>query len=357
MKSRKIVVGMSGGVDSSISVLLLKKQGWDVVGVSLKLAHWKNKSNILGENACCTAESLDIAENVCKKLGVPYYKFDVSKEFKRDVMDYFVSELKHNRTPNPCVICNRYIKFRKLFEWAKKHSIKHVATGHYARIRFNTHTKEYELLRPKDLNKDQTYGLSWLPQKWLKYIVLPLADYTKDEVYQLAKKQGFEIFLKRKQSQDLCFVSGRAYPKYLEEKVGKRPGPIKDEKGNVLGKHDGLHFYTIGQRKGVGLRARYYVKDRDFKTNSLIVTKNKKDINSKELILSPFSFISGKPPRKEKIIQAKPRYCLSPSKATLFPPEDGKIRVVFDVPQPCVAPGQFCVLYDKEVCLGAGVIN
>ncbi len=259
MKKKRIVVGMSGGVDSSITLVLLKKQGFNPVGVSLKLEVWKDKCNVLRENVCCTKESFDIAKKICKKLNVPYYVYDVKKEFKKEVMDYFLSDLKKNRTPNPCVVCNRYLKFKKLFEFAKKKGIKYVATGHYAQVRFNKKTKRYELLKAKDKTKDQSYGLSFLPQKWLKWIILPLGNYTKKKVFKIAKKEGFEFFLKRKQSQDLCFVSKRAIPKYIEKKIGVKPGKIVDTKGNVLGEHKGVHFYTIGQRRRLGLQG-YFVR-------------------------------------------------------------------------------------------------
>lgn len=353
----KIVVGMSGGVDSSISVLLLKKRGWQPVGVSLKLAHWKSKSNILKENVCCTTESLDIAKNVCKKLNVPYYRYDVSKEFKKNVMDYFISELKKTRTPNPCAICNRYLKFKKLFEWAKKHNIKYVATGHYAKTRFNKKTKEYEMLRPKDTKKDQTYGLCLLPQKWLKHIVFPLADYTKDEVYKIAEEEGFKIFLKRKQSQDLCFVSGNALPSYIKDEIGENPGLIKDDTGKILGNHKGLHFYTIGQRRNLGLTKKYYVKEINAKTNTLTVTENPNKICSKKLFLHPFNFMLPKVPNKIIRVLAKTRYQQPLSKAMIYPPKNGKVKVVFNKPQKSVTSGQVCTLYKNNVCLGGGIIN
>jgi len=357
MDSKKIVVGMSGGVDSSMALMLLKKQGWDPIGVSLKLAYWKNKDNVLGANACCTAESLDIAKEVCKKLDVPYHIYDVSKDFKKEVMDYFLSELKNYKTPNPCVICNRDLKFEKLFEWAHKHNIKYVASGHYAKIKFNSKTKKYELLKPKDITKDQTYTLSLIKQKWLKYLVFPLAKYTKKEVYRLAKNNDFEIFLKKKESQDLCFVSSKALPKYLENKIGIREGNFIDDQGKILGKHKGRHFYTIGQRKGLNLGVRYYIKDYDIKKNNLIVTKDPKSIGNKELVVSPYYFISEEVPKKKMKVTAKVRYSQPLAKAILYPPKRGKMKVTFKVLQDYIVPGQFCVFYKGKVCIGAGVIN
>ena len=353
----KIVVGMSGGVDSSMSLVILKKQGWHPVGVSLKLQVWKDKDNVLRENVCCTKESFDIAKEICKKLNVPYFIFDAKEEFEKAVMDYFVSDLKKNRTPNPCVVCNRYLKFKKLFEWGKKHNIKYVATGHYARVRFNTKSKKYGLLKAKDKEKDQSYGLSFLPQKWLKYIKLPLGNYTKKQVYNFAMKKGFELFLKRKQSQDLCFVSKKALPKFIEEKVGKNPGRIIDTEGNVLGEHKGLHFYTIGQKRKLCLPGAYFVKGSNVRKNELVVTKNIREINQKEIILKPFNFISGEKPDKKVKVMAKVGYGLELSKAVIFPPEKGHLRLVFNKPKSFVRAGQFCAFYKRDVCLGSGVIN
>lgn len=356
MESKRIVVGMSGGVDSSVSLLLLKQQGWSPVGVSLKLARWEHQSNTFGENACCTAESLDIARDVCKKLGVEHHIYDVSKDFRKEVMDYFVAELKANRTPNPCIICNRNLKFKKLLEWAQRHGIEHVASGHYARVRFNKRSGRYELLMARDIIKDQSYGLSFLEQGQLKYLVLPLGEHTKDEVYAIAKEQGFDVFLKKKESQDLCFVSKEAYPLYLKEELGENLGKIKDAEGNLLGEHKGLHFYTPGQRKRLGLKDRYYVKGFDRKGNALIVVQKRKDAVQPDILLSKFNLISGKVHKEKLRVQAKVRYLGELSHATLYPPERGRMRIVFDTPQEFVAPGQFCVFYDNDVCLGAGII-
>jgi len=355
--SKKIVVGMSGGVDSSMTLVLLKQQGWEPIGVSLKLAKWNSPKNTCKENACCTEESFRIAKDVCDKLNVPYHIYDVSKEFEHEVMDYFIDELRNYRTPNPCVICNRRLKFKFLFDWAHKHKIQYVATGHYARIEENKNGI-FELKQAKDTMKDQTYGLSMFPQEWLKFVKTPLGDLTKDEVYALAKREGFEIFQKLKQSQDLCFVSSKALDSFIEERLGVKKGNIVDMTGKKLGEHKGLHFYTIGQTKKLYLSGKYYVKKFNPTQNELIVTNKIEEVKSQEEIeLYPYNFTI-EVPEKAIRITAKIRYGeFVKAEGTLYPPKNGKIIVKFDEPKHAVTPGQFCVFYKGDVCLGGGVIN
>jgi tRNA-specific 2-thiouridylase len=292
-------------------------------------------------------------------------------------------------------VCNRQLKFSKLFEFAKKQGIKYVATGHYARLRPagfcgqvrrsigegkpRLPKQKYQLLRPKDKSKDQTYFLSFLPQKWLSRIIFPLGDYTKKEVYQIAKENGLPFFNQKEQSQDFCFVAGKSLPCFLEKKIGQKPGKIIDAKGQVIGKHQGLHFYTIGQRKGLNIPGGpYFVASLDRKRNLLIVARNRKEVAKKEVILGPFNFISGQPPKRKIIVRAKTRYNQPASKAILYPPKKGKppdlfrsggkLKIVFDKAQFAITPGQFSVFYlptkvggtktgQKDICLGAGVIN
>ncbi len=352
---KKIVVGMSGGVDSSMALVLLQKAGWSPIGLSLKYPVWEDCSNLLRENICCSEESFQIAKNVCQKLKVPHHVFDVSSEFKKEVIEYFLSELKENRTPNPCIVCNPNLKFKKLFEWAHHHGIEHVATGHYARIR-RSWKGEWQLLKAKDREKDQTYSLSFLPQEWLSRIVFPLGDHTKQEIYKLAKKQGFEIFLKRKQSQDFCFVAGQSMESFLSKEIGIKEGEIRDEHGKTLGRHRGLHFYTIGQRKGMNLSGGpYFVTGKDTARNVLWVSREEGKLKGKEIFITPYHFISQAPPKKIRV-QAKIRYRQQAASATLYPLEKDILRLVFDRPERAITPGQFAVFYQRNVCLGSGQI-
>lgn len=354
---KKIVVGMSGGVDSSIALYLLKEQGWQPIGVSLRYAVWQDKENQLRENVCCSAESFQIAKAVCKKLHVPHHIIDVEKDFKKKVIDYFIGDLKMNRTPNPCIMCNRHLKFKKLFAAAKSLGANYVATGHYARTHKNAKTGNYELLKARDGKKDQTYSLCFLPQKWLAKIIFPLGKYTKKEVFKLANKIGFRIFLKRKQSQDFCFVAGRSMKRFLKKELGEKEGNIADVAGNQLGKHKGLHFYTIGQRRGINLPGGpYFVVRLNRKENTLIVSQDKKDLYRKEIVLSPCHFISGDAPRDTLRVKAKTRHLQPLASATLARASKNNTQLMFDRPQKAVTPGQFAVFYNRATCLGGGII-
>ncbi|MBU1177510.1 tRNA 2-thiouridine(34) synthase MnmA [Patescibacteria group bacterium] len=358
--NKKIVVGLSGGVDSSVSLLLLKKQGYEPIGVSLKYSSWKNKKNLLKENICCSTESFNIAKKVCHKLKVPYHIIDERVDFEKKVMGYFLSVLKKKKTPNPCLVCNRLVKFNKLFEFAKKNNIKYVATGHYAKVRKNKKTNLYELIKGKDSNKDQSYFLCLLKQNQLKNIIFPLGDYTKEEVYKIAKRNKFNFFSKIRQSQDLCFIDNKSIKDYLKKEIGIEPGDIVDNKGNVLGKHQGLHFYTIGQRKGINLpNGPWWVVKKDIKTNQLIVVNKENDsaLFNKKVIISNYYFISGKIPEKVIKVKAKIRFGQKGSSGKLCIKNSNTLELIFNKPQKAITPGQWAVFYQGNVCLGGGVIE
>lgn len=356
----KIIVGMSGGVDSSVALMLLKERGFDPIGVSLKYAVWKDKKNILKENVCCSQESFDRARNICQKFDVPYHIVDFSNEFERGVMGYFAKLLKKQQTPNPCLVCNRDLKFKKLFDFARENGINYVATGHYARVRQSKKSKLYQLLRAKDKVKDQSYFLCLLNQRQLKRLVFPLGDYLKDEVYQIAKNHGFNFYLKTKQSQDLCFVSAKSMPFYLAKEIGKKPGPIQDLQGNILGQHQGLHFYTIGQRKRLNLpQGPWWVVGFDRKKNTLMVTQdsNSPELFKKTVLVANLHFISGQKNKKTILVQAKIRYHQVLAPAKLKPPQNKTSELIFKQPQRAVTAGQWAVVYQKDVCLGGGLIK
>lgn len=356
---KKIIVGMSGGIDSSMAVYLLQQQGWQPIGVSLNMPVFKGKKDFSG------------AKKVCKKLKITHHIIDVQELFKHKVLKYFINELGNCRTPNPCIICNRNLKFQSLLAFAQQQGIQYIATGHYAKIAISKRQKakgiSYQLLTPRDNTKDQTYNLCFLKKDWLPYIIFPLADYLKTDIYKLAKKLGYDFLVTQKQSQDFCYVDNKYLPKYLSQKLGNKPGPIKDEQGKILGQHNGLHFYTFGQRKGIKINGGpWFVKSFDIKNDALIVTKNEKSLSQTEAILSPFNFVSIPPITKPMKVMAKIRYRQPLSAATIYPAHDYKMKIVFDKPQRALTPGQFAVFYlpaealakegSGNICLGGGRI-
>jgi len=354
---KKIVVGMSGGVDSSMTLAILQDQGWEPVGVALKFSGWENETNCNRENVCCTDESLKLAKEVCDKFGVEFHTYNVEEEFKKEVMDYFVEELKNNRTPNPCVRCNREMKFKNLFKWAEENGIEYIATGHYAKIIQNKETKLFELHKAKDQTKDQTYGLCLFPQKWLAKMQLPLGEFTKEEVYVKAEEKGFEIYRKKKQSQDLCFVSKKLVPEFIREKVGEQKGDIISECGEILGTHKGIHFFTRGQKKGLMLSKSYCVKETDAETNAVVVTEDRNKLNSKICYVKDINFVSSEKITEVTEIQAKVRYGPHIDKAKIYPEDKkGITKIEFEEEQFAIANGQFCVIYQGNNCLGGGMI-
>jgi tRNA-uridine 2-sulfurtransferase len=350
--NRKIIVAMSGGVDSSTVALLLKNKGYDVQGLFLDF--FNSKKNI------------EEAEKVSKKIGIPIEILDISKYFKKKVINYFIDELKKGNTPNPCVVCNKEIKYKILFEKMLAFKADFVATGHYSRIiEHETHNMEHEfsLFEAKDKTKDQSYFLYKLSQKQLSKILFPLGDYNKIEVRKIAKKFGLHVHDKR-ESQDICFIPEKGYDTFLRKSIKKlKKGNICDSKGNILGIHEGLPFYTIGQRKGIKLGGNgpYYVIRKDFDKNRLIVG-NKKELFASEMGLKEVNWIGTKPifPFKALI---RTRY-RSPLAHAIIEPQNTKreahnaiYKVKFDKPQSAITPGQSAVFYsEKGEVLGGGTI-
>ncbi|HRZ29898.1 MAG TPA: tRNA 2-thiouridine(34) synthase MnmA [Candidatus Paceibacterota bacterium] len=357
---KRVIVGMSGGIDSAMTLYLLQKEGYDVMGVSLRFGVWNSEKNLIKENVCCSSGAFLIAKNICNLFGVPYEIVDVKADFKNKVVKYFTSNLKKNKTPNPCVMCNRLVKIRSLIDLRKKYKADFVATGHYAKVVFNKSKKIFELKTSKDKNKDQTYFLSQLTQNQIKYLKLPLGKYLKEDVYKMANKLGIKFFNKTKQSQDFCFVANKSYNDFLVETLNQKRGLIVDEEDKKLGEHQSLHFYTIGQRKGINLSGGpFYVLDKDQKHNKLVVTKNKNLIFKKEFFIKAINLISNvknaKLNNKEILVQI--RYGDKKEKAKIKMINKDKFKIILNKPKMAITPGQFAVMYDKNTCLGSGVIE
>ncbi len=346
---------MSGGVDSSVAAALLKSRGFDVVGVFMKF--WQAPSDKSKKwNRCCSVESANRARLVCKQLDIPFYVLNVEKEFKKHIVDYFLKEYKQGRTPNPCVVCNKEIKFGLLLKKALELKADYVATGHYAQM------EEGKLLVGKDKQKDQSYFLWQLGQKELKKILFPVGGYTKPEVRIIAKKFKLPT-ASTPESQEVCFIETTTFDflnKYLKQKSGDIVS--YDKKYGVgprtlTGKHKGLWFYTIGQRKGIGLSGGpYYVVEKDFKNNILLVSKSKKDLEKKEIMIKDVSWVSGKAPSASTKLKAQIRYNTKPDLVKIKKISAKRYKVIFNKPQTAVASGQSLVFYSNKELLGGGVI-
>jgi tRNA-uridine 2-sulfurtransferase len=359
---KKVFVGLSGGVDSSVSAALLKEAGFEVYGVFIKV--WQPDIAITG--GCTWKQDRLDAMRVCAKLDIPFYTLNLEKEYKKEVVDYMIAEYKAGRTPNPDVMCNKYVKFGGFFDWAMKNGADFVATGHYAQVKTNQKKigQTVELLAGKDKNKDQSYFLWTLTQKQLSKTLFPVGNIEKPQVRKLAKKFGL-LTAEKKDSQGVCFIGKIEMIDFLKEFIKIKKGNVLNEKGEIIGSHDGIFYYTIGQRHGFNIikkttdEGRYFIVSKDFKNNTLTVSHNPintETISSKEIELRDINWISGKEPDFKKDYSARIRY-RQPLEKCQLKYQGSTLMVVFQKTQTSPTPGQSVVIYNEEVCLGGGIIE
>lgn len=349
MENKRVMIGMSGGVDSSVAALLLKNEGYEVIGATLEL---------FAGSSCCNIDTYIDAKNVCNQLGIPHFTFNYKDEFRKHVIDDFISCYANCKTPNPCIECNKYMKFGFMYEKAKELGCNYIATGHYAKTEYSEKYGRWVLKKSKSLKKDQSYVLWNIPKELIEHVLFPLADYEeKEEIRKIARDNNLKV-ANKPDSEDICFVPDGNYKKFLENNsdIKPREGNIVNTEGKILGKHTGLYNYTIGQRKGLGISnpVPLFVVGFNSDKNEVIVGEEK-DLYKSEIEVNEINLILIDEIKDWINVEVKTRYSSKVAKAKIKQ-EDNKIKVKFEEPQRAVTPGQSAVFYVDDIVLGGGKI-
>ena len=357
MGKKTVVVGLSGGVDSSVAAYLLKEQGYDVIGVTMQIWQEEDSCTVEENGGCCGLSAVEDARRVAQKLDIPYYVMNFRKEFQKQVIDYFTREYLEGRTPNPCIACNRYVKWESLLKRSLEIGADYIATGHYARVE-QLPNGRYAIRNSVTAKKDQTYALYNLTQEQLARTLMPVGAYTKDEIRKIAEEAGL-LVAHKKDSQEICFVPDNDYAGFIKNSTGKTipKGNFVLADGKVIGEHQGIIHYTIGQRKGLNLSMGHPVFVTKIRpdSNEVVIGENE-DLFVNTLICDRVNFMAMEGLDGEVRLKAKIRYNHPGAECVISPAEDGKVRVTFDQPQRAITPGQAVVFYQGEYAAGGGII-
>ena len=356
--AKQVVVGMSGGVDSSVAACLLKEQGYDVIGVTMQIWQEEDPEEVEENGGCCGLSAVDDARRVAWSLGIPYYVMNFRREFKESVMDYFVDEYLHGHTPNPCIACNRHVKWEALLARSLEIGADYIATGHYARV-MQLPNGRYTIQNSVTAAKDQTYALYNLTQEQLSRTLMPVGAYPKDEIRQIAEDRGLAV-AKKKDSMEICFIPDNDYAGFIERTVEGVPGPgnFVDKDGNILGRHKGITHYTVGQRKGLNLSMGrpVFVTEIRPETGEVVIGDND-DVFSDYLVCGDVNWMAVDGLHgEERTVMAKIRYSHKGAPCVIRELGDGRVECRFETPQRAITPGQAVVFYENDYVFGGGTI-